>query len=187
MTDEQLVQQFQYGEQDRFDDLVRRYQDRVLNTCYRYLGDKENARDAAQEVFIKIFYALDSFKPKARVSTWIYRICFNHCLNVIRARKRRRWLFFSQQLEDTGAVILMQDEGNNPEQQIQDSERAKVVQRALSKLSSSQQTAVILHRYQELSYKEIADVMNTSVNAVESLLHRAKKKLAILLKETQDF
>ena len=185
MNDEQLVEQFQNGETKAFDELVRRYQNHVLNTCFRYLNNKDEAQDAAQEIFVKLYHALPKFKPRAKFSTWLYRIVVNHSLNMKRSKKRRDWIQSMGGLkkDDVAQVNLVQAPGSEtPEARLQAQERLEIVQHALNKLNHAQRTAVILHRFEELSYKEIASVMGASVSSVESLIFRAKKNLYKILK-----
>jgi RNA polymerase sigma factor (sigma-70 family) len=185
MNDEQLVEQFQNGNKEVFDELLNRYQVKVVNTCFRYLNDKEDARDAAQDIFIKLYFALPKFKPKAQFSTWLYRIAVNHSLNMLRSKKRKQW---QQAMTTLGKKDLRHtnqiksDATEDPEANLQSKEQSALVQNALAQLSTAQRTAVILHRFEGLSYKEIAAVMETSVSSVESRIFRAKQNLYKLLK-----
>ena len=182
MNDEQLVKQFQSGDQQAFDEILRRYQDKVLNTCFRFLAREDDARDATQDIFIKVYHALPSFKPKAKFSTWLYRIAVNHSLNVVRSNKRRLWMKSFSMATDQNELGIIAN-GKDPHTKMERDERAALVQRALEKLNQEQRVAVILHRFEGLSYKEVAEVMNTSVSSVESRLFRARQKLANLLKD----
>ena len=186
MKDEQLVKQFQTGDHRSFDELMRRYQEKVLNTCYRFIGQEDEARDATQDIFVKVYWALDSFKPKAKFSTWLYRIAVNHSLNVVRSKKRRAWM---KRLNLMGGekyeIGLIPDHANNPENVIEQQEQSKLVQSMLNALKEEQRIALVLHRFEGLSYKEIAKVMNISVSAVESRIFRARQKLAILLNKLE--
>ena len=185
MNDEQLVQQFQSGVDEAFDELLNRYQAKVLSTCFRYLNDKEEARDAAQDVFVKLYYALPTFKPKAKFSTWLYRIAVNHSLNALRSQKKRKWQKSLNDLDENDrirAVQIESDASDNPEAKLQSKERLAFVQKALAQLGAEQRTAIILHKFENLSYKEIAAIMGTSVNSVESRLFRAKQNLYKILK-----
>lgn len=181
--DEEIIKRFQRGEERSFDELVNRYQDTVLSTCFRFLQDTSDAKDAAQEIFIKVYRALPDFKAEAKFTTWLYRITANHCLNVLRSRRRRKWLqpFSAQPKIYEKDVMDYKDEHTDPRADLEKEERAALIRSALAALPDDQRTAVILHRYEGLSYKEIADVMHTSVSSVESRLHRAKVKLAQLL------
>lgn len=184
MHDEQIVAQFQNGDRSKFDELIDRYQTTVFRTCFRYLGHKQDAEDTAQEVFVKAYQALHRFQPNAKFSTWLYRITVNHCINELRSRKRRAIIhsvnpFGNYQVEAKSAVL---DEANRPDNVREREERAEIVRHAIAALPEKQRTALILSRYEGLSYKEIAQVMGTSIASVESRLHRAKTKLYQQLK-----
>jgi RNA polymerase sigma-70 factor (ECF subfamily) len=184
MNDEQLVKQFQSGDRQAFDELLLRYQDKVLNTCFRFIAREEDARDATQDIFIKVYHALHSFKPKATFSTWLYRIAVNHSLNIVRSNKRRAWLKSFSMAADPNELYIIAD-AKDPHTKMEHDEQAALVQRALKKLNQEQRVAIILHRFEGLSYKEIAEVMNTSVSSVESRLFRARQKLARFLKDAE--
>lgn len=185
MQDEELIRQFQNGDEQAFDELVRRYQGQVHNTCYRFLNDVQDSRDAAQDIFIKVYAASRQFRPEAKFSTWLYRVMINHCLNVLRSRKRRQWLSTFTSRENRGNLdhLSVADAGGNPASDLEKAERTRAVRKAINSLNSEQKTTVILHRYQGLSYQEIADIMQTSVASVESRLHRAKLALGRMLAE----
>jgi len=179
--DEELVHAFQSGDERAFDVLVKRYQERIRLLCLRYLADLQEADDAAQEVFIRVYQHLGDFMPRARFSTWLYRVAVNDCLNRLRARRRRQWMQpFSRVSE---AALQAKSEASNPAVDLERREEHAKVRTALARLSDDQRTAILLHRYEGLSYKEIAEVMNCSVSAVEARLHRAKIKLADWLSE----
>jgi RNA polymerase sigma-70 factor, ECF subfamily len=183
MTDEQLVQQYQSGEHSTFDELVRRYQQKIFGVCRRFLANSQDADDAAQEVFIKAFYALNRFKVDARFSTWLYKIAVNHSLNVLRSRRRKERLKLFSELsqKDVGNVHQINTDELHPLERIERLEQTQQVQKALMNLNEKQRAVIILHRYQELGYQEIADVLSISISSVESRLFRAKQKLAKLL------
>lgn len=180
-TDEELVLAFQRGEERAFDELVRRYQQKIRFFCRHYMAESADADDAAQEIFIKIYQNLATFFPRARFSTWLFRVAINHCLNLVRARRRRQWL---QPFSRVSETALQANTGkNDPSTDLERQERRVKVRAALAKLADDQRTAILLHRYEGLSYKEIAEVMKCSVASVEAKLHRAKLKLAELLAE----
>ncbi len=185
LDDNELVRQYHSGESVAFEELAMRYHTFVLNTCFRFLNDENDAKDATQDIFVKVHFALNKFKPEAKFSTWVYRIVVNHCLNVLRSRKRRKWLLvFSKYSSDFNENINnIKDFKNNPEQNLENKEQQEAITRALTSLNEGYRTAMILHQYQGFSYKEIAEVMGTSVSSIESILFRAKKKLAGLLKD----
>ncbi len=179
MQDQQLIEKFKAGDEQAFDTLFKKYQMIVLNTCYRLLQDDTDSQDAAQEIFIKVYRALPKFKPDAQFTTWLYRICINHCYNVLRARKRKKLTsIFSKNDQNENSLLEKIEDTNNPMQDMEKKELKEMVIYAVNQLPKNQRTAVILHRFEGLSYKEIADVMNTTVSSVESRLHRAKLALA---------
>lgn len=184
MTDEQLVQQYQSGEHSSFDELVRRYQHKIFRVCCRLLSSPYDADDAAQEVFVKAYHALNRFKADARFSTWLYKIAVNHSFNMLRSHRRKQRLKFFSELsqDDFYRVHQINDDEQHPQQRMERLEQTQRVQKALMNLKEEQRTVIILHRYQELSYQEIADVLGISVSSVESRLFRAKQKLALLLR-----
>ena len=181
MSDVILVQQFQQGETSAFNELITRYQDKVMATCFRMLGNREDAEDAAQEIFIKVYDALARFDPRAKFSTWLYRIAINHCLNVVRGRKVRNIFSISKRhnKEDFEFMDLHEPliHNSRPDLNLEQQERGQLIWQAINSLPQNQQVAVVLAKFGGLTYKEVADVMEVSVSAVESLLFRAKHKL----------
>jgi RNA polymerase sigma-70 factor, ECF subfamily len=175
--DEELIRRFQSGEDEAFNLILERHQEMVLRVCRHLLRSQADAKDAGQEIFIKIYQNLKSFQPQARFSTWLYRITLNHCFNVLRSRKRKRWLSPFAGSKEQSKVREKADPAGNPLQNLEQNERIEHVRHALAALPSDQHVAIVLHRYEGLSYQEIAEVTRSSVSAVESRLHRAKKNL----------
>ncbi len=192
-SDEELMALVVEGDRVAFDQLVRRYYRKIYATCYRLLNNREEAEDAVQDVFLKVYRNAASFKQEKRFSTWVYRVAVNHCLNRLRWKKKRRWLSLDRFVRKSGeeengtrlADFVEEKKVLQPDENLLRAERAWAVRKAIASLPEQQRVAVILHRYEGLSYKEIADVMGTSVSSVEARLHRAKvalaKKLADLL------
>jgi len=170
----------QAGDQSAFKVLVERYQRRVINVAYRFLGNREDAEDVAQETFLRVYLSAKSYKPKAELFTYLYTIATRLALNRLRKRKRLRWFSLDQLQEDGEEGVGREfpaDLADQPDVSLEQAEREAVVRRALDALPEAQKTAVILSRYEGLPYKQIAEVMETSVSAVESRLHRAKQTL----------
>ena len=180
MTDTELMMRVKAGDQSAFKAIVERYQRRVINVGYRFLGNREDAEDVAQETFLKVYLSAKSYKPRAELFTYLYSIATHLALNQLRKKKRLRW-FSLDQLGRNGEVGIDRevpaDPADQPDQSLEREEREAVVRRALDTLPAAQKTAVILSRYEGLSYKQIAEVMDISVSAVESKLHRAKQTL----------
>ena len=158
-------------------DLFERYHAGVFNVCIRLLGNREEAEDIAQDVFIRAFKAYAHFRGDADPGTWLYRIAVNLCLNHQRKQKQWRWLsldFFSEHPQ----TYPLAGRDMHPEEAVQKAELERIVQDAINRLPGRQRIALILSRYEGLSYQKIAETMACSVSSVESLLHRAKHNLA---------
>ncbi len=169
--DVELMLRFQKGDERAFEELVRKHTRGVLNLVYRYLGDASRAEDISQDVFVKVYRARMKYEPKAKFSTWLYRIAVNHCLNEIRSRK--------SQPVGTSPIndLLEEPAGRDPDARLRRQELQRAVKAAIDALPENQRMAVILARYQELSYEQIAEAMDMSLEAVKSVLFRAKENL----------
>ena len=166
-----LMLRLKGGDETALEEIVRRHQKNVLNLVFRYLGDATLAEDVAQEVFLKVYRARENYEPKAKFSTWLYRVTVNHCLNEIRSRK-------SQPAKVELAEDVLKDSGViDPEEGLDKAELQHCVKAAVDSLPEHQRMAVILARFEELSYEEIAETMGISLEAVKSVLHRAKEAL----------
>jgi RNA polymerase sigma-70 factor (ECF subfamily) len=181
---EELMARVAKGDNDAFEILVNRHQTSVLSLIYRFIGDRTRAKDLAQEVFLRVWQAARSYKPQAKFTTWIYRITANLCLNELKSSRRKKWLQFlrfGDNLENTVEETLV-DDTPSPEDLLLAKERSRQIANALQSLPENQRMALILKRYDGLSYQEIAKVIGCSVSAVESLLVRAKRSLQEKLK-----
>jgi len=143
---------------------------------YRYTGNRNEVEDLAQEIFFKVYRAATRYTPQAKFSTWLYRVVVNHCLNYRRSQKRSAVtasLDHSMQGEGTPPLQVAQPQNQQPESLIQKKELQTAIERAIGELPDRQRMAIILYRFDGLSYKEIAQVLECSLSAVESLLFRA--------------
>lgn len=170
------------GDGVAFEELVSLFERRVLSLCQRLLGDREEARDAAQDVFLKVYQKAGSYSPEGRVYTWIYRIATNHCLNLVRRRKVVRFLGFGEMGgtdDDDSATPLFQprDDAPSPADRAEARARWAATRKALDALPAQQRAALVLVRLEGLSYAETAEVLGTSVSAVTSLVFRAMRGL----------
>ncbi|MCE9582309.1 MAG: sigma-70 family RNA polymerase sigma factor [Planctomycetes bacterium] len=157
--------------------LVERFQQRVVNIVFRYTGDRAGAEDLAQEVFIKVFKARQSYQPVAKFSTWLFRIATNLCLNEIRNRKHRPNL----SLDDN--PLLDPGQADPTELETSRQELVQAVRKALDALPENQRMAVVLNKWEDQSYEQIAEAMGLSVQAVKSLLFRARAAMKEGLEE----
>jgi len=184
ITSENLMARIAKGDEDAFEILVDRHQTSVLNVIYRFIGDRTQAKDLAQEVFLRVWQSAKHYEPKAKFTTWIYRITANLCFNELKSARRKRWFSFHPSAGDSKSIIedSLSDESLSPEDILLAKERSRQINEALQALPANQRMAVILKRYDDLSYEEIARILGCSVSAVESLLVRAKKHLREKLK-----
>jgi RNA polymerase sigma-70 factor, ECF subfamily len=158
------------GDMDAFRLLVEMHQARVIGTISKMLGSEAEAEDLAQQVFIRVWKSAPRYQPTARFTTWLFRITRNLVFNELR-RKRH----FSDQSEETPEPIERAEK--EPDRVLLGEELQNAIQAAINQLSESQRMAIILRRYEEMPYEEIAKVMGTSVPAVKSILFRARAEL----------
>lgn len=175
----------QRGEEAAFRRLVDECQERVLNTCLGFLPNLHDAEDLTQEVFVEAFRSVGNFRGESSLNTWLYRIAVSKSLQQIRRRQRQKRVAFFRSLvgleeEQAGAVT---DEFNHPGVALENSERAKLLFEKMSQLPENQRTAFVLHKVEGLSHKEIGEVMQLKVPAVEALIFRAKRRLQELLRD----
>ncbi|HEX3529240.1 MAG TPA: sigma-70 family RNA polymerase sigma factor [Thermoanaerobaculia bacterium] len=166
------------GEGDAFVYLMEHHQDRLLRLCERMLGDVEEARDATQEVFLKVYQKAGAARPQGQVYTWLYRIAVNHCLNKLRRRKLVRFLRWESPAEDAGAAPFdPPDAAPDPAAALESRLRWQSTRRAIAALPDNQRAVLVLARFEGLSYKQIAEVLEISEGAVESRLFRAMRRI----------
>ena len=190
MDEKELIEKIVTKDHGAFKALVDRYQTLVINTCYHLLGNRQDAEDVAQEVFFQVYRSAQKFRKEAKLSTWLYRIAVNRSLNFVRDNRRFRWLeSLSSLLEGDRQRVSTVPTSNSdrPDIALERKERNAVVQRAIDSLPAKQRAAFVLHKYEGLSYQEIAEILQHSLSSVESLIHRAKlnlqRKLIHYLKE----
>jgi RNA polymerase sigma-70 factor (ECF subfamily) len=171
-----LIQGIVEKDEASFRQFVEKYQDFVVNVCYKFLRDRADAEDIAQEVFIKVFDSAHTFRGDAKITTWLYRISANKSLNFIRSRKKTSLFDRLDNYLNTDGEFR-----NHISQSMTDEEnenrKSKYLYQAIETLSDKQRTAFTLNKLENLSYKEISEIMNLSLSSVESLIHRAKLKL----------
>lgn len=165
------------GDADAFGKLVERHQERLIRLCARLLDDTEEARDAAQEVFLKAFRGAGGFRPQGQVFTWLYRIAVNHCLNRLRRRSLARFLSLTPADDAAGPAFDPPDPGPDAERTLEGRRRWLATRRAIERLPPNQRAALVLAKFEGLSYREIAAVLETTESAVESRLVRAIRSL----------
>jgi len=161
---------------------VREYQDRIYDFCTRMLGEPEEALDVTQEVFLAVHRSLDGFRADARLSTWLYRIARNHCLNRLKYLQRRGRGRKDEYGEANELAITEALGGAGRPDEALDARREQArVQRAIALLDDDQRALVVLRDLEGLSYEEIMDITELPEGTVKSRLHRARERLAVLL------
>ncbi|HHV40798.1 MAG: sigma-70 family RNA polymerase sigma factor [Bacteroidales bacterium] len=173
--DTNIVERLKKREESAFKELVDTYGDMVFRVCMGVLHNAADADDVTQEVFIEVYRSIQKFQSKSKLSTWLYRIALNKSLNHLRDNRRhkRALLPDKEQMEQWNVSATDAD----PLEVLHNQEKRQVLQKAIDALPQRQKKAFVLSQYEDLSYKEIADVMETSVSSVESLLFRARQNL----------
>jgi RNA polymerase sigma-70 factor (ECF subfamily) len=178
-----LVDAARRGEAESFNALVRLYEGRIYNLCYRMLGDPDSAADAAQDAFLSAFRNLRSFRGGS-FRSWMLRIATNTCYDVLRVRKRRPTtsLDLESDGEEDGSHLQIADDAESPDDFALRRELASAIQSGLATLPEEQRIILILSDIQGLAYDEIAEITNTNLGTVKSRLSRGRARLRDLLK-----
>lgn len=177
--DVRLMREFQKGNKNAFETLMHKYYPRLLNFIYRFCANREVAEDLTQEVFIRVYKSASTYAPKAQFKTWLYTIATNLSFNELRCNKHRPFsLDAPVDVDDEQISRQMEDKSIlRPDEALVRSETVEVVKKAIYALSEKQRIAVILRRYENFSYQEIARTMKMSKKAVKSLLNRGRENL----------
>lgn len=179
MTEQELIEGLITQNKESIQYLVNNYQKNVIKTAYYFVANMEDAEDLSQEVFLEILKSIGRYKKKSSLYTWIYRITVNKSLDHLRRQKRKNVL------HQMVTLIQVSHDGTNRydnepptmDTRNDDKEKRKILDTAVNLLPENQKIAFILNKYEELAYKEIAEIMNLSLSSVESLIHRAKLNL----------
>jgi RNA polymerase sigma-70 factor, ECF subfamily len=183
-TDAELVDASLQGDSEAFAEIVKRYQHFVFNAIYHYLGSSADVEDVAQEVFLKLFRALDRYDTSRPLQAWIYRITANQCLDQGRKIKQRRVKNFSDLGEEEEERILRHHEGRQGAlSQVEAAESLRFLKTLMDGLSDKDRMAFVLREIEGLSYDELSQAMSTSVTAARIRISRVKKRLMEQLDE----
>src|SRR6266404_4625388 len=186
-SDVQLMLDVKSGDERSFELLLQRYRSPLVNFLYRMVRNREQAEDLAQEVFIRVYRARAEYVPSAKFTTWLFRIATNLALNSIRdTRHQRMEISLDTPLtadaeEGDERTLDVADKHPDIEQHLVEEARKAMIRRAIDKLPEKQRAAVLLHKYQELDYGEIAKILSCSESALKSLLFRAYEALRVEL------
>ena len=181
LSDEELMGRVARGDRRAFTILVQRHQRYIVNLIYRSLGDRAQAEDMAQEVFLRVWRAAEDYKPKSKFTTWVYRIAVNLCLDEMKSAHHKQSFIHpdagSEEKGENNELLYGYDHAGSPEEHLLTAEESRRIFAALQNLPANQRLAVILKKFDGLSYDEIGKIMGCSKSAVESLLVRAKRTL----------
>jgi RNA polymerase sigma-70 factor, ECF subfamily len=187
MKDENLVLQVKQGNREAFDELYQKYKRPILNYIYRFIGNRHSAEELTQETFVRVYMNIRNYQPRAKFSSWVYRIAGNLAKNFLRHAsydKRALPLKKDSQADDSEAVSIVEfiaDNAKRPDEHAQSKEEELLVQQAIGMLSMNLKEVVILCDIKGFSYGEAADIMNCSPMTIGSRLWRGREKLAKLL------
>jgi RNA polymerase sigma-70 factor, ECF subfamily len=171
--DIRLMLRVRADDQQAFGELVQKFQHRLVGVMHHLVGQHQEAEDLAQEVFLRVYRHRKQYSPKAKFSTWLFHIANNLALNAIRDRQRRK----AQHLNVQESSLMPANKGPAPQQQLNQTELATVIRAAMDELNERQRMAVVLNKFEDMSYEDIASVMGLTMKAVKSLLSRARGKL----------
>jgi RNA polymerase sigma-70 factor (ECF subfamily) len=183
--DIRLMLRVRNDEAGAFEELVERYQHRLVAVMHHLVGNADEAEDLAQEVFLRIYRARKKYRPRSKFSTWLFTIANNLALNCLRSRQRKPVVSLAAQ--DSGplgprpAEQLVRDRGSGPVRRMERQELAAIIRQALEGLNERQKMAVVLNKFEDMNYAEIAEVMGLTTKAVKSLLSRARTNLRAAL------
>ncbi len=188
ISDEDLVESALGGDEDAFSQLYARYRQPVYATACRIIQSTEDARDATQEIFIKLYRSLRSWNPrKASFSTWMYRLAANHAIDCWRSRHRRRESQPSDESEEHGArEYPLADAIRSPYRNVEGREQVEAVRRCVDSLPELQKKVFVLRYFQELKLEEIAEIENCSLGTVKTSLFRATKAVRRAMRRSRD-
>jgi len=183
--DIRLMLQVRDDDNGAFEMLVERFQHRLVAVMHHVVGNAEEAEDLAQEVFLRVYRARKKYRPRSKFSTWLFTIANNLALNCLRSRQRKPVVPLA--VHDSGplgprpAEQLVHDRGGGPTHRLQQEELAAIIRQALEGLNERQRVAVVLNKFEDMNYAEVAEVMGLTTKAVKSLLSRARENLRVAL------
>lgn len=178
-SEEGLVGRLKAGSFEAYEEVVGLYEKKIFNLAYRMVGNYEDANDLTQEVFVRLYHSIQSFRGDARFSTWLYRIANNVCVDELRRRYRRKVEYLDEPIgtKDGSVRREIADWAGNPENVLETHELQACVQAGINSLPEEQRTAVILRDIQGFSYEEIAKILNCSLGTVKSRINRGRQSL----------
>lgn len=180
MTETEFIEELKSKSRASYSKLLDDFQQKVFGTCLSFVPNREDAEDIAQDVFVEVFNSISKFKGQSKLSTWIYKITTNKCLEFIRKRNTKKRFAFLQSLTGEGFEIDRTNyftEMNHPGIILENKEKSETLFHAINGLPEAQRLVFTLHKVDGKSYQEVSEITEKSLSSVESLMFRAKKNL----------
>jgi RNA polymerase sigma-70 factor (ECF subfamily) len=186
--DNALIERVLSGNDKAFEEIVNRYQKRIFSLCYRMCSNEQDALDLSQEVFLRVYHSLKSFKGSSSFSTWVYRIASNICIDHLRKEKKIKVVSLTPATEDDDTPSFdLPDDTYSPEESYRKKELAEAISGALTRLSPDHRRIIVLRDINQLSYDEISEILDLEPGTVKSRIFRARDQLRkILLEENRN-
>lgn len=186
MTENDLIQKCKKGNREAFNILFSRYQSQVINTAYGMLSDTEDAYDAAQEVFIRVYRNIESFKEQSSFTTWLYRITMNVCSDILRKRQKNSDIISLNSFTEDNKDFDIKDDSPGVEESMELSERQAAVREAINELKEEHRAVIVLCDIEGMSYEEISATLGIPRGTVKSRINRARNALKKNLTNKRD-
>ena len=179
-SDIELMLRAKTGDDSAFTELMRRHYKGVVNYVYRFTNDRANSEDLAQEVFLRVYRSVKRYNPQAKFSTWLYKIATNLCITEVKSRNKEQSVSLDEMQENAGE--LGDSKSEDPSDLTLRREIGTAIFEALKSLSERERVAIILCKYEDLPYEEVAEVIGCTIGAVKTYVHRGRMKLIEKLK-----
>lgn len=184
MDERELIARLQKRDEAAFEELIRQYEKKVYSLCFRMCGNSEDAEEAAQDAFLALWRGIDRFRQESSLSTWIYRLATNACIDTLRRRKKQSG---SVSLDDEELFVDAVDTSPQPQETVEHRETQKLLQEGLSALPEEYRKVLILREIEGLSYTEIAESASIELGTVKSRISRGRSLLRNFLSGNENF
>lgn len=186
LTENELIKKCKKGDREAFNRLFEMYQSQVVNIAYGMLSDREDAYDASQEVFVRVYKNIGSFKEEASFNTWLYRIIANVCSDILRKRQKNSKVISISNMSDEENDMELPDDAPTPEENMELTERQRIVKNAISQLRDEYRIVITMCDIEDMSYDAIADMLGVPKGTVKSRINRARNALKKILIEKRE-
>lgn len=190
MDEKDFIHRLKNRNRAAFEELVRQYKNPLLNVCFGYLKDIDDAEDLTQEVFLEVYKTISDFREESSLYTWVYRIAISRSLDELKKRRSlKRAAYFEKRIRSDAADLEMNQTPSDtptPEEDLHQKQQQIFITSCLNELPDTQRTAFVLSQQDGVSYKEIADIMEKSLSSIESLVHRSKQNLRKIMEDNYE-